>query len=150
MRLLSKKLFVASIMAVWLTATVSGCGQSEQKKTASRSGISDSAEISETKHKEVACIAIEKFLDSCVSLGDKSSRSVHMTRREEIAEFHALKMEFETSDVFIKLPEHLRDYIISHNDVWEDCRLNDNLDACGQARGMQQSIPLMCNQWVRE
>lgn len=150
MKLLSGKWFVATIMAVWVMAIVPGCDKSEEKKTASRSGTGDSVEISEAKHKEKTCIAIEEFLDDCVTLGDKASRSVHMTRGEEIAKFRALKMKFETSDIFIQLPEHLRDYLISHNDVWEDCRLNDNLDACGQARGMQQSIPLMCNQWAHE
>jgi hypothetical protein len=106
--------------------------------------------LPEKQFKQCACQEIERFLDEAKRIYQASSQSVRTTRREEMEQFLALARKFEDSPVFLRLPVHLRDYVLSHNDAWETCRRNDELEKCSQASGMRSTVVAMCKQWRDE
>lgn len=136
-------------MVVFAVAICAGCRDSDRAARGKDDTVDckDTSKLSEKEVRICACDELEEFLDETLSIHEKASRSVHTTTGEELESFARLRHTFENSDIFLRLPDHLRDYILDHNQAWESCIEQDDKAKCSQARGIRSSVTAMCRQW---
>lgn len=134
-----------------ILAALVGCKENRiGSKVGNSADCSRLDKLSEREIRKCACEDIERYLDDAMNLADKASRSVRMVRSEEAEQFADLKAKFEDSAIFLRLPDDLRDYVLSYGEAWLDCRRRDSHERCSQAYGIRSSLIAMCGQWKRE
>jgi len=141
---------VVFVLMALIAASPAGCSKSADPPKGKTYARSPAAPDAKKIDKKSLCEALERYIDDVAKIYHQSTRSVRTSRGTELDKFQYLKRKFERSPEFEELPDHIRDYVLMHDEAWQRCRNLDDSSGCRQAESLRQTLTAMCNQWRAE